>query len=135
MHFQSLNELKPTKYINNWIHLFIILYPLLHVSAPVLRHHQGAHCFWLKQLTSVMELCRSGYNIINKYIQALMHLVGFNLFKLTFGILIFWRTRRHKSIYNLKIDTIKMLIYHSKNAFFFSFKTIYDMSCHLLTQS
>jgi hypothetical protein len=38
------------------MYLFIILYPLLHVSAPVLRHHQGAHCSWLKLLTSVMEL-------------------------------------------------------------------------------
>jgi hypothetical protein len=51
-----LNDLKPTKCINDWIYLFIILDPLLHVSAPVLCHHQGAHCSWLKLLTSVMEL-------------------------------------------------------------------------------
>jgi hypothetical protein len=53
---RTFNELKPTKCINRWIYLFIILYPLLHVSATVLRHHQGAHCSWLKLLTSVMEL-------------------------------------------------------------------------------
>jgi hypothetical protein len=44
MHFRSLNGLKPTKCVNDSMCLFIILYPLLHVSAPVLRHHQGAHC-------------------------------------------------------------------------------------------
>jgi hypothetical protein len=27
------------------------------------------------------ETCRSGYNIINKYIRSFMHLVGFNSFK------------------------------------------------------
>jgi hypothetical protein len=42
--------------------------------------------------------------------------------------LIFWQTRQYKSIYNLKIYTIGMLMHHSINAFFFSFKTIYDMS-------
>jgi hypothetical protein len=47
----------------------------------------------------------------------------------------FWQTRRYKSIYNLKMYTVEMLIHHSKDAFFFSFKTIYDMSCHLLAES
>jgi hypothetical protein len=47
----------------------------------------------------------------------------------------FWRTRQYKSIYNLKIDTIEMLIHHSIDAFYFSFKTMYDMSCHLLTEN
>jgi hypothetical protein len=42
--------------------------------------------------------------------------------------LIFGRTRWYKSIYNLKIDAIEMLMHHSINALFFSFKTMYDMS-------
>jgi hypothetical protein len=52
---------------------------------------------------------------------------------LPFGILIFWRTRRYKSIYNLKIDPIKMLIHNSKYAFFSALKR-YTTSCHLLTK-
>jgi hypothetical protein len=42
----------------------------------------------------------------------------------------FWRTRRYKSIYNLKIDTIEMLIHHSKNAFFSALKR--HMTCHAI---
>jgi hypothetical protein len=44
---------------------------------------------------------------------------------------IFWRTRRYKSIYNLKIYTIEMLIHHSINAFFFSALKWY-MTCHAI---
>jgi hypothetical protein len=48
-----------------------------------------------------------------------------------FGILIFWRTRRYKSIYNLKIDTIEMLLHHSIDAFFFSALKQY-VTCHAI---
>jgi hypothetical protein len=36
--------------------------------------------------------------------------------------IIFWRTRRYKSIHNLKIDTIEMLMHHSIDAFFSALK-------------
>jgi hypothetical protein len=58
-----------------------------------------------------------------------------NIFLKPIRVLIFWRTRRYKSIYNLKIDTNEMLIHDLIEASFVSFKTIYDMSCHLLTES
>jgi hypothetical protein len=47
----------------------------------------------------------------------------------------FWWTRRYKSIYNLKSIQSKCWYTVPKMLFFFSFKTIYDMSCHLLTES
>jgi hypothetical protein len=61
------------------------------------------------------------YSQIPSYIKS-----DFSLYQ-PFGILVFWRTRRYKSIYNLKIDTIEILIHHSIDAFFFSFKTIWHV--------
>jgi hypothetical protein len=47
-----------------------------------------------------------------------------------FAYQFFWRTRRYKSIYNLIIDKIEMLIHHSKNAFFSALKRY--MTCHAI---
>jgi hypothetical protein len=44
-----------------------------------------------------------------------------------FTVLIFRRTKRYQSIYNLKIDTIEMYDAPFDRSFFFSYKTIYDM--------
>jgi hypothetical protein len=49
---------------------------------------------------------------------------------LTFRILISWRARWYKSIYNLKIDTIEMLVHHSIDAFFPALKRY--MTCHAI---
>jgi hypothetical protein len=40
------NELKPTKCICEMKNIFKILMPLLHVSAPYMRHPQGTYSSW-----------------------------------------------------------------------------------------